>query len=190
MSQNALFLQVIAVNSFGSAQFCLCSRHGVCPSSTVWSVWEVFEVQILSLELCKKWCVKKIFGSKAGIADGRVLIPLECSGCSAATAAYLVPCHNDVDVVFFCVAEVLEVFLFTKVLKHGLRVLNIESLWKLIKKVSYFCDFCRFFTPAQRRRTARREPSTSSPAPPAMLPSGHSKMPNVQVVVCLVDVKM
>ena len=54
--------------------------------------------------------MKKIFGSKAGIADGRVLIPLECSGCSAATAAYLVPCHNDVDVVFFCVDEVLEVF--------------------------------------------------------------------------------
>ena len=43
--------------------------------------------------------MNQIFGSKAGIADGRVLIPLECSGCSAATAAYLVPCHNDVDVV-------------------------------------------------------------------------------------------
>ena len=72
--------------------------------------------------------MNQIFGSKAGIADGRVLIPLECSGCSAATAAYLVPCHNDVDVVFFCVDEVLEVFLFTKVLKHGLRVFNIENL--------------------------------------------------------------
>lgn len=126
MSQNALFLQVIAVNSFGSAQFCLCSRHGVCPSSTVWSVWEVFEVKVLSLELCKKWCVKKIFGNKAGIADGRVLIPLECSGCSAATAAYLVPCHDDVDIVFFCVDEVFGDFFCSW--KFWNIMFNIENL--------------------------------------------------------------
>ena len=77
-------------------------------------LFEVFEkclkCKFLAWSCAKKWCVKKIFGSKAGIADGRVLIPLECNGCSAATAAYLVPCHNDVDVVFFCADEVLEVF--------------------------------------------------------------------------------
>ena len=92
---SALFLQVIAVNSFGSAQFCLCSRHTAYAACV--RCFPLFESELASCKFCvgavsKKKCLNR-FG-KAGIADGRVLIPLQCSGCSAATAAYLVPCYD------------------------------------------------------------------------------------------------